>query len=152
MRPAYLAVLTVLVAAPLAAQSKCKVEGVWELESGSADGKAYPGGSRETKLIANGRFSVFWRDASTPKELKSLADSLAAFRSSGASGGRYTVQGSTYTEKIEYFPDPAYVGKSVAFTCRVEGDRFHQTGAFPIYEGGKKVCDSKLDEVWKRVR
>ena len=151
MRQACLAVLAGLIATPLAAQSTCKVEGVWELESGSADGKDYPAGSREMKMIANGHFAVFWRDASTPKELKTVADSLAAFRLAGGGGGRYSVQGSTYTEKIEYFSDPAYVGKSIPFTCRVDGDRFYQTGSIPVYEGGKKVRDSKLNEVWKRV-
>jgi hypothetical protein len=151
MRSACLAVLAAFIAARLAAQSPCKVEGVWELESGSADGKAYAVGIHEMKMIANGHFAVFWRDPGTPKELKTVADTLAAFRSAGSGGGRYTVQGSTYTEKIEYFVDPAYIGKSIAFTCRVDGDRFRQTGSFPMYEGGKKVRDSKLDEVWKRV-
>ena len=62
-----------------------------------------------------------------------------------------TVQGTTYTEKLYYFADPAYVGKAVPFTCRTEGDRFYQSGIFPVLEGGKKVRDITFEEVWKRV-
>ena len=62
-----------------------------------------------------------------------------------------TVQGTTYTEQLDYFADPAYVGKAVPFTCRTEGDRFYQSGIFPVLEGGKKVRDITFEEVWKRV-
>jgi hypothetical protein len=61
------------------------------------------------------------------------------------------VQGTTYTAKIDYFSDPAYVGKTIPFTCRTEGDRFYQSGTFPVFVGGKKVRDIKFEEVWKRV-
>ena len=79
------------------------------------------------------------------------ADILRSPERRPAGGGPYTVQGTTYTEKLDYFSDPAYVGKAVPFTCRTEGDRFYQSGPFPIFEGGKKVRDIKLAEVWKRV-
>ena len=45
----------------------------------------------------------------------------------------------------------SYIGKAVPFSCRTEGDRFYQSGNLPIFEGGKKIRDSKLEEVWKRV-
>ena len=143
--------VAVVVGAPLSAQSACKVEGVWELVSGSADGKPYPAGSRELKIITKGHFAVVWREPSTPKQLNTVADSLAAYRHSGAGGGTYTVQGTTYTEHLDYFSDPTNVGRALPFTCRTEGDKFYQSGNFPIFEGGKKVRDSKLAEVWKRV-
>jgi hypothetical protein len=138
-------------ASPLAGQSTCKVEGVWQLVSGSEDGKPYPAGAGELKIITKTHFAVFWQIPGGPKEMKSTADSLAAFRHAGAGGGTYTVQGTTYTEKLDYFPDPAYVGKNVAFTCRTEGDRFYQSGNFPVFEGGRKVRDAKIEEVWRRV-
>ena len=47
-------------------------------------------------------------------------------------------------EKLDYFSDPAYVGKAIPFACRTEGDRFYQSGTVPGFEGGKKVRDIKL--------
>ena len=151
MRELLAVAVVTLFAVPLPAQSSCKVEGVWQLVSGSADGKPYPAGSRYLKIITQGHFAGFWQEPGVPKELKSPADSLAAYRYMGAGGGTYTVQGTTYTEKLDYFADPAYIGKAVPFSCRTEGDRFDQPGNFPMFEGGKKIRDSKLEEVWKRV-
>jgi hypothetical protein len=151
MRAVSLLVAAVLLVPPLSAQSTCKLEGVWQLVSGSTDGKPYPAGSREMKIITKGHFAVLWQEPGVPSTIKTPADSLAVFRHVGGGGGTYTVQGTTYTEKLDYFPDPRYVGKAIAFTCRVEGDRFYQSGSFPTFDGAKKVGDSKLEEVWKRV-
>jgi len=85
------------------------------------------------------------------KEMKTIADSLQAFRTMNSGGGAYTLQGSTYTEKLEYFADPAYVGLSIPFTCKTEKDRFIQTGSIRILEGGRKVRNLKLEEVWRRI-
>jgi hypothetical protein len=151
MRSLIVVAVASLVAGSVAAQSACKVEGVWQLVSGSEDGKPYPAGTRNLKIITKTHFAAFWQNPGGPKEMKSVADSLAAFRVAGAVGGTYTLQGTTYTERLDYFPDPAYVGKALAFTCRTEGDRFHQSGNFPVFASGKKVRDIKLEEVWKRV-
>ena len=151
MRILLAAAVAVVASMPVAPQSSCKVEGVWELVSGSADGKAYPAGARQMKIITKGHFAVLWSAPGVPKVLMTPADSLAAFRGVGGGAGTYTVKGNTYTEKIDYFSDPAYAGKAIPFTCRTEGDRFYQSGLFPMFERGKKVRDSKLEEVWKRV-
>ncbi len=139
------------LASPLSAQSSCRLEGAWQLVSGAADGKPYPAGARALKIIAKGHFAVLSQEPGVPKELKSPADSLAMFRHTGSSGGTYTLQGTTYTENLDYYPDPAYVGIAIPFVCRTEGDRFYQSGTVPILEHGKKVGDSKLEEVWKRI-
>lgn len=151
MRLAYALAVTAFVVSPLSAQSPCKLEGVWQLVSGSADGKAYPGGASQIKIITKRHFAFLVQEPGGPKEMKTSADSLAAFRHAFAGGGTYTLQGTTYTERLEYFTDPAYVGMMLPFTCRTDGDRFYQTGTIPIFEGGKKVHDRKLEEVWRRV-
>jgi len=139
------------LASPLSAQSSCRLEGAWQLVSGSADGKPYPAGARGLKIITHGHFAVLSQEPGVPKEMKSPADSLAMFRHAGSAGGTYTLQGTTYTETLEYYPDPAYVGKAIPFVCRTEGDRFYQSGNVPILEHGKMVGNSKLEEVWKRI-
>jgi hypothetical protein len=151
MRAVSFLAAAVVLTSPIYAQSSCKLDGVWQLVSGSADGKPYPTGTRELKIITKGHFAVLWNEPGAPKAVKTINDSLAAYRHVGASGGTYTVQGTTYTENVEYFADPAYIGKAIPFVCRTEGDRFYQSGSFPIFEGGKKVRDSKLEEGWRRV-
>jgi hypothetical protein len=146
----FLAAAAVL-ASPLSAQSSCRLEGAWQLVSGSADGKPYPAGARGLKIITKGHFAVLSQEPGVPNELKTVADSLAMFRHTGSSGGTYTLHGTTYTEKVDYYPDPAYVGKAIPFVCRTEGDRFYQSGSVPILERGKMVGDLKLEEVWKRI-
>jgi len=147
-----LAVVPLLWLANVAgAQGSCKLEGVWQLVSGKADGKAYPASSRSMKIITKGHFAVLGEEARGVTELKGAADSLQAFRTMGAGGGTYKLQGTTYTETLDYFADPAYTGRSVSFTCRTEGDRFFQTGSFPVFQDGRKVRDVKLEEVWRRI-
>jgi hypothetical protein len=143
--------VALVLAAPLSAQSSCKLEGVWELVSGTSDGKPYPAGLRQIKIITKGHFAVLWREADTPKQVRTTADSLAFFRHIGSGGGTYTLKGTAYTERVDYFSAPAVVGMGLPFTCRTEGDRFYQSGTFPVFEGGRKVRDLKLEEVWKRI-
>jgi len=151
MRIATTVALFVLVAHSTEAQSACRLEGVWQLVSGKADGQAYPASVRSIKIITKSHFAFLNEEARGVKELKTAADSLQAFRTMAAGGGTYKVQGTTYTETLDYFADPAYTGLSVAFTCRTEGDRFFQYGSFPVFANGKKVRDVKLDEVWRRI-
>jgi hypothetical protein len=146
-----LAVLFLVVARPVQAQAGCQLIGVWQLVSGKSDGQPYPTTLHQLKFITRNRWVWIAKDDSGPKELKTTADSLQMFRTTGAGSGTYTVQGATYTEKIEFFPDPAYIGQSLPFSCRTESDRFYQTGSLPILQGGKKVRDLKLEEVWRRV-
>ena len=141
------AVLLLVIARPVQAQTGCRLVGVWELVSGKADGQPYPTTLHQLKFITRNRWVWIAKDDSSAKELRTTADSLQMFRTTGAGSGTYTVQGTTYTEKIEFFSDPAYIGQSIPFSCRTEGDRFYQTGNLPILQGGKKIGDLKLEEV-----
>ncbi len=151
MRIALLAVPLLLLASPAVAQSKCQLVGVWEMVSGKADGKPYPVGLHDRKFITRTHWAWVMKVDGDLMDLKTATDSLQAFRTRGGATGTYTVQGSTYTEKIDFFPDPVYEGISIPFTCRVEGDRFYQSGNYPIFQGGKKVRDIMLEEIYRRI-
>lgn len=151
MRTAAAVAFLLLVPHSAYAQTACRLEGVWQLVSGTADGQSYPASARSIKIITKGHFAVLGEEARGVRELKTAADSLQAFRTMSAGGGTYKLQGTTYTETLDYFADPAYAGRSVSFTCRTEGDRFFQSGPFPVFADGKKVRDIKLDEVWRRI-
>ena len=148
-----IAVLLLVILGPgREARKECRPQGVWQLVSGAADGTAYPSTMRQMKVITKTHFA-FVREESNRgvKEMTSPADSLQAFRTMFAGGGTYTLQGMTYTENFEYFADPAYVGRSVSFTCRTEGNRLYQNGIFPILRNGQRVRDAKLEEIYRRI-
>jgi hypothetical protein len=66
---------------------------------------------------------------------------------SASMGGTYSLQGGTYTEKVEFFfPEAmkAYLGKEQAFTIKIDGDKLFQTGSLSDGE--------KIDEIWQRVK
>ena len=60
--------------------------------------------------------------------------------------GTYILNGSSYTEHIDFASDEisaGLVGKDQPFTVKVDGDTFTQTGALSNGKG--------LSETWKRV-
>lgn len=66
---------------------------------------------------------------------------------SSSMGGSCRLQGSNYTETIEYFfPEgmKAYLGKEQVFTIKIEGDK--------LFQSGKLSDEMKIEEVWQRVK
>jgi hypothetical protein len=133
------------------AQAGCQLVGVWELVSGRTDGVPYPATLHARKVITKTHFAFVSRDDGAIKDPKTTADTVAFLQSMAAGSGTYTVQGTTYTEKPEFFPDPAYIGRELPFTCRTDGDRFYQAGNVPVLQNGTRLRDVKLEEVWRRI-
>ncbi len=133
---------------------KNKIEGVWELTSQKWNGKGEISG-RDIKMFTGKHFSFIFQDTAEAKSLlakKTLRDSLSVFSDDFYAGaGSYKLVDSVYTETYEFFFNPYRVGKSVDFILRVDGDRLSQSGKWPVYEGGKKVRDVLLEEVYKRI-
>lgn len=150
-----LTVVVVALAAPSFTQAAdrqqpCRIRGTWQLESVAAAGEVQPPleGWRQIKLITGTHFTWVGQ-ASGPARLTSRADSLAAYRTRGFGGGRYSVTDSTYTEHIEYFGDPEWVGRVVTFSCRVVGDRWYHTTVYP--EGFVGPDPVRVDEIWRQI-
>jgi hypothetical protein len=59
-----------------------------------------------------------------------------------AQGGRYELDGDTYTEIVEYSALPENIGQEYTFKCQVEGDTW-------LHEGG--MSNIRYDEIWRRV-
>ena len=66
-------------------------------------------------------------------------------------GGRYTLEGDKYTEHIEFFYDPKWIGKSVTYTFKVKGDTMIVSGIHPLKKWGFAEYDDERYEVYKRV-
>lgn len=89
-----------------------RMVGVWAMQAGTAD---IPKDGRGLKFIADNRWCVVGSSTTTGKV-------------AGAIGGRYTLEGDTYTETVEYAARPDMVGKTLTFKLKGEGDTFTQTG------------------------
>ena len=147
MRFLFAAVAAVCVAVPAYGQS-CNLEGVWQLVSIKVDTQAVPLTDLRVKLITNGRFS--WvsgsPDSVNTTPIKS-ASAFRVFKTMSAGGGTYSLEGTTYTEQIEYFPDVNWIGLSLPFTCRTEADQFIQTGTLPVFENGQRVREQRVEKI-----
>lgn len=132
--------------------SGCAVQGTWAMESLTVDGKPEDlAGWRQIKMVAGTHFTWVGQRPG-PDSLQSVADSLAAYRNTGFGGGSYRVTDSTYTERIEFFSVPGYVGREITFSCRVVGDRWYHESDFPEVENGREVARVRMREVWRRVQ
>jgi hypothetical protein len=145
-----------LIAVPAVAQQKPKIEGVWRMISGKEDGKErLTPSTADVKYITAKHWIFIYQDkAKTTAALakKSQGDPLKAYQDSfGAGAGTYKLVGNTYTETIEQFVWPEYIGLSLDYTIRVEGNRLYQSGKFPYFENGKKVKEVLLEEVYERL-
>lgn len=127
---------TVLVTAFLAwSQAGCsparksQLDGTWELVSG----QQLPQGARDIKIISGRHFIFAAYDSQRGRPLYT-------------GGGTYILDGSSYTEHVDFASDEiaaGLVGKDQPFTVKVDGDTFTQTGTLSNAKG--------LSEIWKRV-
>lgn len=126
-----------LAAEPEARASTVSVAGTWELVSfkygtNETAFTQMPPGQRRIKMITDTHFTWVQVDTATKKVTASA-------------GGPYSLNGSTYTESIEFGLEmDSYMGQKQAFSVRVEGDKLFQSGA--LSDG------LKLEEVWRRVK
>jgi hypothetical protein len=150
-----LAVCLMAVLSP--AQQKNKIEGVWQALSLKTDGKdaIMPGNQvMQVKYITAQHWAFVAQDKAKQSSLlakKMQGTGVEAYDAFGAGAGTYKLTGNAYSETVQYFTDPSYIGLTIDFTVRVEGDRLYQSGKFPMFEGGKKVKDVQLEEVYKRI-
>jgi len=105
-----------------------QLDGAWELLSG----QPLPEGARDIKILSGGNFMFAAYDTATGKPLY-------------AAGGTCVLEGSAYTEHMDFASDKlaALIGKDQSFTVKLGADTFTQTGTLT---NGKP-----LSEVWKRL-
>ena len=108
---------------------KSQLDGTWELVSG----QQLPKGARDIKIISGGHFIFVAYDTEKGRPLYT-------------GGGTYILNGSSYSEHIDFASDEisaGLIGKDQPFTVRVDGDTFTQTGTLSNGKG--------LSETWKRI-
>jgi hypothetical protein len=139
-----LGLVLLLVGGQLSAQDVCQVQGLWQIESLTIDGEARElGDGKMIKLVTASHFA--WQD------VPEVADTLGAFPDSRYGGGTYRVTETTYTESLDYFVDPEFVGQDLTFSCRVEGELWYHDREYPILEDGQPTGSMQVAEVWRRI-
>ena len=143
-----------------AAEKKNEVEGVWEKFSGKL---VSPDTIIETiqadrnrksiKVITKSYFVTVGHTLNRPKFSEGGTDSelLAAYNAFSANGGKYTLEGDTYTEHLEFFLNPTFENVSVSFKYQVNGDQLIISGTMPTKSLGLADFDWELTEVWRKI-
>ena len=127
-----------------AVEKKNPIEGTWELVSSKWSSpdttSTYPDTDyyRMIKMINKTHFIFVNQDTSVENSYY-------------YGGGKYTLDGDKYTEHLEFFKEPEWIGKSITFTMKVEGDTLIQSGIYPAKKFGLGDYDSDIYEVYKRI-
>jgi predicted small secreted protein len=131
------------------AAEKLPIEGTWKLMKGTLVEKSdttvtdYNNGKLSFIKVLNGtHFSFLLHD------LKQGKDSATATFSAG--GGRYTLEGSTYTEHLEYCNDRAWEGHDFPFQITIHGDTLTQTGVEKVAETGVERHNTEVYLRWTK--
>lgn len=135
------------------AQHPAKLQGAWELVSQKEDGKDHPISGRQMKLVTGTHYAWVRQNKKLLEE--SLArqtqrDSISAYQDAFGAG-TYKVIGSTYTETTEFFYAPQYIGTSLEFKFKLDGDFWYTSGHYSHFEGGKKINEVLLEQVFRRI-
>ena len=153
--------LTIVVAAALGLQGCAQekpgpLEGAWELVDAQytpADAAFSLDKTRQIKILTSTHWAFLSQDRSpaAPATGGDAAQSAAA-STFAAGGGTYKLDGDTYTEHIEFFAAPKFVGTSIIFKIKWDGDEWVQTGTLPLKALGLSDHDVALQERYRRIK
>ncbi len=141
--------LAFLCAALLASCSRptpLRLDGTWRLISGTIITKGdstvtdYTKGQDMIKIINDSHFAFFKHG------LGAMRDSAGNF---DAGGGSYTLEGNKYTERLDYYSDKAWEGKTFDFTVTINNDTLIQRG---IEKVEKENIDREIIEKYLRIK
>ncbi len=146
-------ILFCLLPALAYAQQAVELKGTWELVSQKEDGKDHPVSGRQIKLLTGTHYAWVRQDKKMLAELlakKTQRDSISAYQDAFGAG-TYKVVGNTYTETTEFFYAPQYIGTSLAFKFKFDGGLWYTSGHYSHFEGGKRINEVLLEQVFKRI-
>jgi hypothetical protein len=128
-------------------EKKNTLEGVWERVEArfTTAGKTESPTRKAIKIFTTNHWVIIEQEPNRQKFSGQGTDSelLNAAKTFDAITGTYTLNGGILTESIDFSLDPNWVGTSIPFQIRWEGDRWIQTG--------KMLGDVESYEVWKRI-
>jgi Lipocalin-like domain len=152
--------LAIVIAAAMGLQAYAEdkpgsLEGAWEL----VDAKNVPADpsfsltkTRQIKILTKTHWAFLGQDRLPAKTKPSAAELTAAGKSFSAGGGTYKLEGDSYTEHIEFFVVPKFVGTSITFKIKWQGDEWIQTGTLPLKALGLSDHDVQITEKYRRIK
>jgi hypothetical protein len=133
---ALLTLCSLVLAAAREPERRSNLIGTWRLVSmkyGDAQSRPAPADVIHLKHVTRTHFTVVSYNAQS-KEVTRVG------------GGSYSLQGKSYTEKVDYALGTSFVnllGKEQSFTWELQGDRWIHSGTLS--------SGLKIEEVWERV-
>ena len=141
---------------PAHAQDKASpLEGAWELVEAKnvpADPDFSLTKTHQIKILTKTHFAFMSQDRLPAKTKPTAAELTAAAKSFSAGGGTYKLEGDAYTEHIEFFAVPKFVGASITFKIKWEGDEWIQSGTLPLKALGLSDHDVQITEKYRRIK
>jgi hypothetical protein len=134
------------------AAAACNVQGVWRIQKVVSNGKTDSTSATQIKIETKNHFAwVGQENRRDTLPLKTYRDSARVYNDGGGYG-TYTVSGSNYTEHIEIFGDPSYLGKDWPATCHTTANQWVHTWISPEYQDstGRSRRDT-VAEYYQRV-
>ncbi|MFH1143924.1 MAG: hypothetical protein V1774_05210 [Candidatus Eisenbacteria bacterium] len=134
MKVLYSVLALVFVSLSLGCSQAPHLRGTWELVSPAppAGGTAESGGTLNTIKVLNDTHFVVVVPRADGRPL--------------VGGGTYRLNGSTYTEMIDFHYVPGLERKSIDFDCRLEGNLWYHAGT--VEADGSAI---QIKEIWRRV-
>lgn len=126
--------------------STVPIAGTWRLISGTSIAKGdtsvtdYTKSMSMIKIINDSHFAFLKHDRNAPKDSSNHFD---------GGGGSYTLNGSTYTEHLDYYGDRNWEGKTFTFTVSIANDTLTQKGIEKVEGAG---VDHEIIERYVRVK
>ncbi|HEY3403129.1 MAG TPA: hypothetical protein VGK59_07070 [Ohtaekwangia sp.] len=107
-----------------------------------------PPGTTMIKILNDTHFAFMQHDVKQPGD----TTTSAAGRIFGAGGGTYDLEGSSYTEHLEYCSARGYEGHDFNFNIEIKGDTLIQTGIEKLKDIGVGDENVQLVEKYIRIR
>lgn len=131
------------------------LEGAWELvadKTTPADAAFPLETDRQIKILTRNHWAFFSQQRTLPKTPGGTAKEWAdAAKSFSAGAGTYTLDGDSYTETIEFFVQPKFVGAKIKFKVTWNGDEWTQSGTLPLKSLGVADHDVDIQETYRRI-
>ncbi len=139
--------------------NQTKLNGKWQIESAfltiNGEKISTVDSSRVMmKIFTDTHFAFFSKELIRDKFEKaepSTSEQLKAYRTFDAGGGRYKIEGSKYTEFVEYCTHPNYEGEEITFDIMISDGKLVQQGIYPLVKLGLGSEDGYMIETYNFI-
>jgi hypothetical protein len=134
-------IFVILILAHCTSIKKSPFEGAWICVSAKWDAPNDSGSmspsDKYIKLITKTYFISIDQDTSKKEAVYSC--------------GKYAFDGKIYTETIECFKNPKFIGHSISYKSKLNGNTWELSGTYKLKEWGVSDHNYEAYELWKKI-